>query len=89
MVRVPGSSEDAVFHRESPEDKDVQVKNEYKIEDPLEDRSPVTKEERTKDRKTDQTLGEGPVNKVEVEHLQEKPKYPPYVLVEDTLGHDA
>ncbi|CAI5706022.1 unnamed protein product [Peronospora farinosa] len=26
---------------------------------------------------------------VEVEFIEEKPKYPPYVLVEDTLGHDA
>ncbi|CAI5706016.1 unnamed protein product [Peronospora farinosa] len=26
---------------------------------------------------------------VKVEFIEEKPKYPPYVLVEDTLGHDA
>ena len=26
---------------------------------------------------------------VKVELIEEKPKYPPYVLVEDTLGHDA
>ena len=25
---------------------------------------------------------------VKVELIEEKPKYPPYVLVEDTLGHD-
>ena len=51
MVRVPGSLEDAGYHRESQEDKDVHGKKEHKTEEPLEDRSPV------KDRRTDRTLG--------------------------------
>ena len=42
MVHVPGSSEDAGFHRESQDDKDDHIKKEHKIEKPLEDRSPVT-----------------------------------------------
>ena len=45
MVRVPRSSEDADFHRESQEDEEVQVKIDQKTEETLEDRLPVTKEE--------------------------------------------
>ncbi|CAI5716688.1 unnamed protein product [Peronospora effusa] len=89
MVRVPGSSKDAGFHREFLEDKDVHVKKENKTEEPLEDRSPVTQEETNKGSKDRPDLGRGPVNMVEVELIEDKPKYPPYVLVEDTLGHDA
>ena len=44
MVRVPGSSEDAGFHRESQDEEDVKVKIEQKTDEPLEDRPPVTKD---------------------------------------------
>ena len=54
----------------------------------LEDRSPVTKE-KNKESKDRPVLGRGQVNKVKVEIIEEKPKYPPYVLSEDTLGHDT
>ncbi|CAI5709105.1 unnamed protein product [Peronospora effusa] len=89
MVRVPGSSEDGGFHRESQEDKDVYVKKEHIPEDLLRHRSPVTQEEKNKGSKDRPGLGRGPVNMFEVEFIEEKPKYPPYVFVEDTLGHDA
>ncbi|CAI5706258.1 unnamed protein product [Peronospora effusa] len=89
MVRAPGFSEDAGSHRESQDDKDFHVKKEHKTEEPLEDRSLVSQEETNKGSKDRPDLGRGPVNMVEVEFIEEKPKYPPYVLVEDTLGHDA
>ena len=71
MVGVPGSSEDAEFHRESQDDKDVHVKKEHKTEEPLEDRSPVTQEETNKESKDRPDLGRGPVNMVEVERFED------------------
>ena len=58
MVRVPGSSEDAEFHHESQEDEDIKIKQ--KTGEPLEDRSPVTKEVKNKGSKDRPGLGRGP-----------------------------
>ena len=71
MVRVPGSSEDAGFYRESQDDKDVHVKKEHKTEESREDRSPVTQEETNKGSKHRPGLGRGPVNMVEVERFED------------------
>ena len=87
MVRVPGSSEDAGFHRESQDEEDVLVKVEQKTEEALEDRPPVKHEHKNKGSKGRPDLGRGPVNMAKVEIIEDKPKYPPYVLVEDALGH--
>ena len=87
MVRVPGSSEDAGFHRESQDEEDVLVKVEQKTEEALKDRPPVKHEHITKGSKDRPDLGRGPVNMAKVEIIEDKPKYPPYVLVEDALRH--
>ena len=48
----------------------------------------MTQEEKNKGSKDRTDLGTGPANMVKVEIFEDKPKYPPYVLVEDALGHD-
>ena len=48
----------------------------------------MTQEEKNKGSKDRPDLGRGPDNMVKVEIFEDKPKYPPYVLVEDALGHD-
>ncbi|CAH0516078.1 unnamed protein product [Peronospora belbahrii] len=89
MVRVPGSSEDAGYHRTSQEDEDVQAKIEgKKTEESLEDRLPVNTQENKKVSKDRPDLGRGLVNMVKVELIKEKPKHPPYFLVKDALGHN-
>ena len=70
MVRVPGSSEDAGFHRESQDEEDVKVKIKQKTDEPLEDRPPVTQEEKNKGSKDRPDLGRGPANMVKAEILK-------------------
>lgn len=87
MVRMPGSSGDAGFHRESQEDDKTTVKNERGTTKTLEPGSPVIKKEKgSEDR---QTLGRSSAIEVKVEE-EEKPKYlPPYVFSkEDNMGHN-
>ena len=56
MVRVPGSSDDLGFHRESPgNDEDIKIKVEYEMETSAVEGSPLTQE--TKDPQTVRILG--------------------------------
>ncbi|CAI5706020.1 unnamed protein product [Peronospora farinosa] len=87
MVRVPGSSEDAGFHRESHEEEKTSVKIDQGTTKTLETGSPVIKrEEGSEDL---QSPGRSSAIEVKVEY-EEKPQSPlPYVFVEeDNMGHN-
>ena len=74
MMRVPGSLEDAGCHRESQDEEDFKVKIEQKTEEALEDRPPVTQEDKIKETKDRSDLGRGLINMVRVEIIEIKPK---------------
>ena len=86
MVRVPGSSGDAGFHRESHEDEKTTVKIDKGATKTLEPGSPVIKKEEGSEGR--QSPGRNSAIEVKVEY-EEKPKNsPPYVFVkEDNMGH--
>uniref|UniRef100_A0AAV1TYM4 Uncharacterized protein n=1 Tax=Peronospora matthiolae TaxID=2874970 RepID=A0AAV1TYM4_9STRA len=63
MVLVPGYLEDAGFHRESQDEEEVKVMIEPKTEYPLDDRPPVTQEDK-KESKVLPDLDRGPFDLV-------------------------
>ena len=87
MVRVPGSSGNAGFHRESHEDEMTTVKIDEGTTKTLEPGSPVIKKEEGSEGR--QSPGRSSAIEVKVEY-EEKPKIPPpYVFVkEDNMGHN-
>ncbi|GMF29864.1 unnamed protein product [Phytophthora lilii] len=87
MVRVPGSSGDTGFHRESLEGVDVPLKLEPKTEVALELGSPTSllNEAGSTDR---QSPGRSSVGETEEDLLEEKPQPPPHASSAGIAGHD-
>ncbi|ETP28108.1 hypothetical protein F442_22608, partial [Phytophthora nicotianae P10297] len=89
MVRVPGSSGDSGYHRESHEDKEVPIKLESGMEASSEAGSPTTllNEEGSAELKS---AGRSSADRNEEEVLlEEKPQLPPYASSGGTADHDV
>ncbi|CAI5706521.1 unnamed protein product [Peronospora effusa] len=87
MVRVPGSSGDAGFHRESHEEEKTSVKIDQGTTKTLETGSPVIKKEEGSEDL--QSPGRSSAIEVKVEYEEKPPNPPPYVFIEeDNMGHN-
>ncbi|ETI35351.1 hypothetical protein F443_18298 [Phytophthora nicotianae P1569] len=89
MVRVPGSSGDSGYHRESHEDEEVPIKLESGMEASSEAGSPTTllNEEGSAEL---QSAGRSSADRNEEEVLlEEKPQLPPYASSGGTADHDV